>query len=456
MRTAAPGKRKLLFLLGSAALTILHCAPKRTFVPHPVSDWDVVERMGLKAPADLPTSDRAKFDRGWESLRSGRLETAVDDIESLSRRYQGRPELETAAGFLDLRLGRPSDAEQKFQEALGAEPQLGAARSGHFLVALQSGDPERAFERLTQLEQDFPQHELVERYGSTLRVNVAEARLAAARGRMREKEYAEAASEYLRALEVAPQAGALYLEAAEAELRAGYSNRAAMHARRAAELEPMNADAHLLLGEAFYREEDLAGAAQAFASAAALRPEDQELRSRLEAVERALRESTLPEEYSSIATAPRLTREQLAALLYLELRESFDAAPSGARVIATDVAESWASQYILRTVGAGVLDVFPNHTFQPSAFVERMTLATALVRAIEILAPEAYGAARGSSERPEFADLVRENPGYEAAALSVSLGLLPAGEASGFEPRRLVSGSEASAAVAALKAYVTP
>jgi tetratricopeptide (TPR) repeat protein len=455
MRTVAPGKLKLLFLLASVALA-MHCASKRTFVPHPVSDWDVVERMGLSAPADLSTSDRAKFDRAWQSLRAGRLEVAVDDIESLSRRYQGRPELETAAGFLDLRLGKPADAERKFQDALAAEPQLGAARSGSFLVALQSGDPERAFERLNQLEQDFPQHELVERYGPTLRVNVAEARLASARSRMREKEYAEAASEYLRALEVAPQAGALYLEAAQAELRAGYSDRAASHARRAAELEPMNADAHLLLGEACYREEDLEGAAQAFASAAALRPEDQEIRTRLEAVERTLRESTLPEEFSSIATVSRLTREDLAALLYLELRDAFDTAPSGSRVIATDVAESWASEYILRTVGAGVLDVFPNHTFQPTAFVERMTLATALARAFEVLAPDAYQGARGSSGRPEFADLAPENPGYDAAALSVSLGLLEPGDAGGFEPRRLVSGPEATAAVAALKGYVTP
>ena len=455
-RCFTPIDRKILVLLVSVALAALHCAPKRSFAPHPVPDWDVVEHLGLPAPSDLPASERTTFDRGWKSLQSGRLDAALSDIESLARRHEKSPEVATAAAFLDLRLGKPSDAERKFQAALREEPELGAALSGYFLVALQSGNEERAFERLLRLEQSFPQHDLVDRYGATLRVNVAESRLAAARERMRERKYDEAAAEYLRALEVAPQAGSLYLEAAEAELEAGYPDRAVVHARRATELEPTNADAHRVLGEACYRNEDLAGAARALASASALRPEDGELRSRLEAVEQSLRETTFPEEYAGIREADRLTREQLAALLYVDLREAFDASTTRTNVIATDVSESWASEYILRTVGAGVLEVFPNHTFLPTAFVDRLELANALSRALENLAPESFGAARGSAGSQEFADLARQNPGYDAAALSVSLGLLTPGEGGAFEPRRIVTGPEAASAVAALRAHMTP
>ncbi len=440
----------------SFALTTLYCAPKRSFAPHPVPDWDVVERMGLKAPSDLPASERTTFDRGWSSLQSGRLDAAASDIESLARRYEKSPEVATMAAFLDLRLGKPSDAERKFQAALREEPDLGAAQSGYFLVALQSGNEERAFERLLRLEESFPQHDLVDRYGATLRVNVAESRLASARERMRERKYVEAAAQYLRALEVAPQAGSLYMEAAEAELEAGYPDRAVVHASRATELEPTNADAHRVLGEACYRNDDLAGAVRALASAAALRPEDEALRSRLEAIERSLSETTLPQEYEGIREAERLTREQLAALLYVDLREAFDLSTTRTRVIATDVSESWASEYILHTVGAGVLEVFPNHMFQPSAFVTRLDLANALSRALENLAPDAYDAARGSAGSQEFADLARQNPGYDAAALSVSLGLLAPGELGAFEPWRIVTGPEAASGVAALRTHMTP
>jgi tetratricopeptide (TPR) repeat protein len=451
-----PFERKLFVLLASAALSTLHCAPRRSFASHPVPDWDVVERMGLDAPSDLTASERAAFERGWKSLRAGRLEAAASDIEPLAARHPKKPEVATAAGFLELRLGDRVEAERRFQAALREDPELGAARSGHFLAALQSGNEERAFERLLRLEERFPQHDLVDRYGASLRVNVAEARLAAARDRMRERKYEQAAAEYLRALEVAPQAGALYLEAAEAELEAGYPDRAVVHARRATELEPTNADAHRLLGEACYRNDDLRGAVRALASAAALRPEDVELRFRLETIERSLRETTLPDEYASIREADRLTREQLAALLYFDLKNAFESSTATSSVIATDVSDSWASEYILRTVGAGVLEVFPNHTFQPTAFVSRLELATALSRALERLAPDAYEAARGSSEGPEFVDLARENPGYGAAALSVSLGLLAPAEGGFFEPRRIATGPEAASAVAVLRTHMTP
>jgi tetratricopeptide (TPR) repeat protein len=449
-----PVERKIFVFLMTAALGTIHCAPKRAFVPQPVTDWDLVERMGLEAPDSLTAPEKAAFDRGWQSLRNGRLEAAASDIEPLLRRYERNPEVATAVGFLDLRLGKPKDAERKFQAALREEPELGPAQSGYFLVALQQGNEERAFERLLRLEESFPQHDLVDRYGATLRVNVAEARLGSARELMREQKYDQASREYLRALEVAPQAGALYLEAAEAELEAGYPERAVVHAGRAAELEPTNADAHRMLGEACYRNEDIAGAARALAAASALRPEDEELRSRLETVERSLRETTLPEEYLGIRDSARLTREQLAALLYVDLRRAFDAAVSKNSVIATDVAESWASSYILRTVGVGVLDVFPNHTFQPSAFVSRLELATALSRTLENLSPEEFETARASSGTPEFADLARQNPGYDAAALSVGLGLLATGDGSAFEPRRIVTGQEAASAVAALRAHM--
>ncbi|MGH9391162.1 MAG: hypothetical protein ACRD1Z_16225, partial [Vicinamibacteria bacterium] len=114
-------------LAAIVALAMLHCAPKRSYIPYPVPDWDVVERMGLLAPPDLKASERTTFDRGWKSLQAGRLDAAASDIESLARRHERSASVSTAAAFLDLRLGKPSDAERKFQAALRLEPELGAA-----------------------------------------------------------------------------------------------------------------------------------------------------------------------------------------------------------------------------------------------------------------------------------------------------------------------------------------
>jgi hypothetical protein len=94
--------------------------------------------------------------------------------------------------------------------------------------------------------------------------------------------------------------------------------------------------------------------------------------------------------------------------------------------------------------------------FQPAGFLRRYDLADALSRALELLSPESYRAARESSRfEQRFSDLAPGNPQYEAAALAVSLGLISAREGA-FDPQGFVSGSEAATAVDTLAAHMAP
>lgn len=433
------------------------CAPKRSYVAAPVPDWDVAESLAIAPPGALSSGAREDFRLGWTALREGRLAEAADKLEDLRPRYGDVPQVSAALGFLELRLGRRDGAERDFERALMAEPDYGPAESGLVLVALAESNEELAYQRLLRLEKTHPQHVLVDRYGMMLRVNVAELRLREARELGREGRHAEAAEAYLKALEVAPEAGALYLETAREELAADMADRAVLHARRATELEPRSAEAFRTLGDASYARGDLVTAVAAYREASSLSPGDEELRSRLEVVEREFEREHLPAQYLEIPDATRLTREQLAALLYVKLRSAFDEAERRSNVIAMDISDSWASAYIRRVVGAGVLEVFPNHLFQPRAFVTRLDLARALDAALEALAPEVREAAiRSDAFAQEFTDLPRENPDYEAAAVAVSLGLLPPGEGGGFDAQAFVSGAEAARAVDALAAHMTP
>lgn len=456
-RCATRFERSLLVFFLAVVVLGISCAPKRNLVIRPVPAWDAVEGMGLEPPEGLGSSETSAFERGWRALREGQIDVAYSELEQLSRKYPKEPTIQSAMGYLELRLGSPEEAERLFHGALTENPHFGPAEAGSFLVALDEGDEERALDRLNRLEKDFPQHGLVERYGTTLRVNVAESRLREARELFAAKHYEEAASAYLKALEVAPEAGALYLEAAEAEIAAGFPERAAVHALRATELEPDNGDAFRVLGEARYKSGDLTGSARAFQRAAALRPDDVELRARAQQVEAEVRETTLAPQYTEIAEEPHVTREQLAALFAVELKNALDAAPVVMKnVIATDISESWALPYIRRVVEVGVLEVFPNHMFQPKAFVSRMELARALAKALEIASPETYERERRAASLEEFTDLSREAAMYSSAALAVSLGLIEPGEGGAFEPQRLVTGAEAVSAVRSLALHMTP
>jgi putative ABC transport system permease protein len=61
--------------------------------------------------------------------------------------------VETAVGFLELRLGNRRAAESRFATALKSAPTLSAAQAGWALTALAEGREDEAFERLYRTDQ---------------------------------------------------------------------------------------------------------------------------------------------------------------------------------------------------------------------------------------------------------------------------------------------------------------
>jgi Flp pilus assembly protein TadD len=443
-------------LLVTSGLIVASCAEKRVFTPVNVPEWDVVQSLRLEPPSELSGRQKRDFEEGWDLLKEGRLAGAASELEGLGRRYPQSPEIAAALGYLELKAGNPRTAERYFDTALSVDRDIGAATVGSFLAAMVGGDEEAALERLSQVTPEAIRQEMVSRYETTLRLNVAEARLSTARRLANDARYEEAAAAFVEVLDVAPEAAGLYVETAQAELSAGLVDRAIEHAKRATELDDTDADAFELLGEACEAADDLGCARSAFRAAAALRPGDLALRERVARVEAEYNKENLPEEYEAIRASDRLTREQLAALLFYELRGRFDGLQTENNVIATDISTSWAYEPIRRVLGAGILEVFPNHTFQPKAFVDRIDFARALAAAVRKLAPAVYEAAKRSPRfEQSFADLSPTNVSYEAAALAISLGLMMPGENDAFEPLELVSGADAVLAMDALSAHLT-
>jgi hypothetical protein len=160
----------------------------------------------------------------------------------------------------------------------------------------------------------------------------------------------------------------------------------------------------------------------------------------------------MPEEYRAIETSPTVTRAQLAALLGTRLGDLLrraDARP----VVMTDVRGNWAAPWIQAVTRAGVIEPFPNHTFQPNAAVRRGDLAQAVSRVLTFIAAEKPRlAARWRDPRPKFADVGPGHLLYPSAARSVSAGIMAPLEGDIFQLTRPVTGSEARDAVSKLEA----
>jgi hypothetical protein len=94
------------------------------------------------------------------------------------------------------------------------------------------------------------------------------------------------------------------------------------------------------------------------------------------------------------------------------------------------------------------MDVSLNYTFQPSTTVRRRDLAFAVSRILALIAAENPRVAAGwRNAKPRFPDVSPGHLNYPDAAVAIGSGVMKPGENGAFELTRLVSGTEAVAAI---------
>jgi len=156
----------------------------------------------------------------------------------------------------------------------------------------------------------------------------------------------------------------------------------------------------------------------------------------------------MPEEYRRIATAPQITRADLAALLSVKVG-ALSRAGAPQTKVAVDISGSWAREHIIRVLGRDIMAVYPNHTFQPGAVVRRGDLARALQQVLDLLGyPQA--------PVPSLADLTRSSLHFYPAGRVVAAGLMDLTPSGAFEAWRPVTGEEAVQVVENLVRAVGP
>ena len=139
----------------------------------------------------------------------------------------------------------------------------------------------------------------------------------------------------------------------------------------------------------------------------------------------------------------------------LRLPDVLAKSPRHLMVVATDVRNSWASSWILQVIQAGVMDVFPDHTFQPAGVVRRADFAKVVASILTLISTERpLDLGTWKAAQPKLADVPTSNLSYDAIALAVASGILPA-EGDRFAPTRALSGAELVAAVKHLQQIAT-
>ena len=381
----------------------------------------------------------------WASLRIGGTVPAATTVAAAERSSDLG---QTYEGFRSLRSGDLVGAQNAFGAALAESPQLAVAQYGMGLTADLQGRADLATEWFEAALRNDPglTRAAVDLSRIALDAVAPSLRQAEQAARGGDSRAAEAA--YRQVLRQAPFLAGPYIRIAELREADGDTGGAIQElegARRALGDHPA---VLLQLGDLLTAEGRHAEAADAYQRLADQMPENAAAAARARSARDAFERTALPSEYRTLAAKPSLTREELAAVLAINLPGLEGLAQEREGVIVADAGDRWSTPFVLRLVQWGVLDVYQNNEFYPRMEVLRSMLVEAAFRVLELVG------ATADAPQPVLTDPPPEHVLYRQVQAVVGLGVLETGRNGRFDLLEPVSGAEALAAVERLAAIM--
>ena len=433
----------ILLLLGA-------CAPRVPPVPPAGIAPKFPGFVYPAAPAGVGTrSALERHDIAWRWLQAGDLRTAERNFSAALRQSDGFYPAEVGLGYVALARDSYKESLQHFDRAAAANPRYAPALAGRAEALLAINQPQAALQSLEAALQADPSLAPLRSRVEVLRFRTQQENITSARKLAEAGRIAEARTAYQSAIAASPGSPFLHRELAEVERRAGNAAAALEQARQAAELDPEEPRTFLLLGELYEGKGQYDRAIEAFTTAVMLQP-DEAVAEKIDSLRARVAFEAMPAEYRAIEGSPAITRGELAALLAVRL-DSF-MQPLRPAVVVTDTRSHWASGHILTVTRAGVIDPYPNHTFQPNAVVRRADLAEAVSRVLQAIASRDQQLwNRWRTPGRTFLDVGPRHQYYPAASLAVEAGVMETTPDGSFQVTRPVTGAEAVAAVTRLQ-----
>jgi tetratricopeptide (TPR) repeat protein len=458
--TAPPraGRRVPVRALAAVVLVISaalgqSCAPKAPPVVPGAPRYP--EFVFPAVPPDLartaPTQVRA-HDAAWRQLQAGDARGALRAFEQIATRSVTFYPAEAGAGWAALAAHDAKQAVGAFDRALRRAPAYVPALVGRGEALLSLKDEPGALGAFEAALAVDPELAEIRRRVEVLRFRGLEQRLTAARRARDAGRADEARRAYARALELSPDSPLVYRELAEVERTAGDLAAALEHARAAARVDPSDGSTFVLIGEILEARGETGPALDAYLQAQALDALP-DIAARIDRLRRQSALALLPQQYRDLGGAARVTRGDLAALIGIRLDALLASARQRSGVLLTDVRGHWAAAWIDAVARAGILQPYPNHTFQPRNVIRRGDLAAAASRLLAVIGSRDRALAESwSGKRLAFPDLGGGHAMYAAASVAVASGVMSRLDKDAFGPSVVVSGAEAIATVDRLEA----
>ncbi len=166
-------------------------------------------------------------------------------------------------------------------------------------------------------------------------------------------------------------------------------------------------------------------------------------RDQIESLKNRLGIYELPSRYNEIPLQEAVTREDVAALLAVRLKDFFpELTPQPPIII--DISASWASKFILKITSLNLMEVYANHGFQPKKIMTRAELAETVFRVINYLKQRGHRFIyQIPLERIRIPDVSPDHFYYQPISQVLSYQVMELYPDKTFKPDQPVSGPEA-------------
>ena len=402
----------------------------------------------------IAPSLRGQIERGWQYLQFDDYRNAEREFTAALKQQPAFSPAETAMAYLQMARGNEKDAVTRFERALQIDAAYVPALIGRGQALLElerDADALASFE--AALAKDPSLTDLRSRV-DVLRFRATQAMLARAKAAADARRWEDAAAIYREAIAASPDSGFLYRDLAAVEQRAGQTEKALEHYRKAVDIDASDARSLAGIGAILAGQGDVVGALAALERAKAL-DAGEVTDSALARLRGAAALAKLPAEYRAIPTSATVTRGDIAALIGVRL-EALLARTQPRQAIVTDIRGHWAQPWIAPVVRAGVMDPLPNYEFEPSRVVRRNELATTVSRLLTLIAaskPEL--AKKWQSAQVSISDVATTHLSYPAVSAAVAAGVMSLSDGN-FDLLRGVTGAEAADIIGRLEALATP
>lgn len=428
------------------ALTIAACAPKLappvTVTPrHP----DFVFPGVPRAMAGGAVTER--HERAWRFLQADDLRNAEREFQAVVKRAPAFYPSEAGLAYVALARRDHKGALERFDRVLQKSGPYAPALvgKGQVLLALKrEGEALASFEAAVAADPSLTEVKQRIEVLAFRRVqdDLTRARRAAEAGRLE-----EARDGYQRAIAGSPESAFLHRDLGGVERRLGDTDSALARFRRAVELDPTDGRSLVQIGEILEERADFEGAIAAYSRALAIDPSEG-LEDKIERARAAAELARLPAEYRAIPESSPITRGELAAVIGVRLDDLLAAARRRPAAVITDTRGHWAAGWVATVVRAGVMEIYPNHTFQPRGVIGRGELALAVSRLLNLVAAKRPTLAKNwQGVRVKVSDVGAGHLSYPAVSLAVASGVMPLLDGDTFQLSRPVSGADAIDAI---------